>query len=186
MTGERARPCAPSHPLLQDALVAIRCRTVARRPASRSGAATEEDVPAAALRSTDRFAGHRPERGRAHRRPSPSGSSSTSPRSSATAIRTSPTAPHRRSGSSPRSVPMRSPSATRQVTQCYLRGRGHGSRASSPSSTSSSSPASSCSTGRCSSSLASARCRCVAPAHPAASCRPVVVAAARSARSSAI
>ena len=33
---------------------------------------------------------------------------------------------------------MRSPSATRQVTQCYLRGRGHGSRASSPSSTSSS------------------------------------------------
>ena len=39
--------------------------------------------------------------------------------SSATATPTSPTEPSRRSSSSPRSATTRSPSATRQVTDCY-------------------------------------------------------------------
>ena len=51
-------------------------------------------------------------------------------RSSATATPTSPTAPSPRSSSSPRSATTRSPSATRQVTDCYLVRLARGSRRS--------------------------------------------------------
>ena len=115
--------------LLQDTLVAIRCRT-SLDGCEQERRGNRESILRAPADAADLFAGIDPAAA-ARTVEIAERLSSTSPRSSATATPTSPTATSPRSDSSPRSATTPSPTAIHRATSAARPGRAIASRASS-------------------------------------------------------